>query len=168
MDKIDWIKDLVNAERKIEETGMVDMSIGLDDGHLKKETIKFLLDIKSLFIDSASVFNQMRGLNVGGVKIYGISNTEADFMLFRNGYKLLFAMKQPGKIQIRFAYQGASILPKTSQEGEPKLEDSNNEDILEAQWGCFGQLQWLHRSHPIDISYLVRYYLSRFIKESTK
>ena len=169
MDKMDWIKDLVSAERKIEETGMVDISIGLDDQYLKQETIKFLLNIKNLFIDSASVFNQMRGLSVGGVKIYGISNTESDFMLFRNGYKLLFSIKNPGVIRICFAYQRASIMPKTtSKDGQPKLQDTTNEDILEAKWGCFGQLQWMHRNHILDTSYLVRFYLSRFIKESAK
>ena len=168
MDKIDWIKDLVSAERKIEETGTFDMSVGLDSHHLQKETIKFLLNIKNLFVESASLFNQMRGLSVGGVKIYGISNTEADFMLFRNGYKLLFAIKSPGVIRIRFAYQGAGIVPQISKDGEPQLEDTSNEDILEAKWGCFGELQWIHHKHPINISYLVRYYLSRFIKESAK
>lgn len=165
MDKMDWIKDLVRAERKIEETGMFDLSVGLDDGHLKKETIKFLSEIKNIFVDSASLFNQMRGLSVGGVKIYGISKTEADFMLFRNGYKLLFSMKKPGVVCIRFAYQGASIVSKSDGS---KLEDTSNEDILEAKWGCFGQLKWMHRNHPVDIAYLVRYYLSRFIKESAK
>ena len=168
MNKMDWIKDLVMAERKIEETGMFDMSIGLDEDHLCRETIKFLLDIKSQFVDSASVFNQMRGLSVGGVKIYGISKTEADFMLFRNGYKLHFAMKHPGVISIRFAYQGASIMPGTTKKGSPQVEDSANEDTLEAKWGCFGELQWVHRNHPVNPAYLVRYYLSRFIKESAK
>ena len=168
MSEMDWIKDLVRAERKIEETGMFDLSVGLDDGHLRKETIKFLLKIKSLFVDSASIFNQMRGLSVGGVKIYGISKTEADFMLFRNGYKLLFCMKNPGVVAIRFAYQGTSILPKIAKETGVPVADTSNEDILEARWGCFGELQWVHRQHSINTTYLVRYYLSRFIKESAK
>ena len=168
MDKMDWIKDLVSAERKIEETGMVDISTGFDDKHLKQETIKFLLDIKNIFIDSASLFNQMRGLTVGGVKIYGISNTDADFMLFRNGYKLLFSMKKQGVVRICFAYQTTSIMPKNPKNGENKLQDTTNEDILEAKWGSFGQLRWTHRNQAIDIFYLVRYYLSRFIKESAK
>ena len=167
--KMDWIKDLVSAERKIEETGMLDISTGFDDKNLKQETTKFLLDIKNLFIDSASVFNQMRGLTVGGVKIYGISNTDSDFMLFRNGYKLLFSMKNPGAIRICFSYQTTSIMPKDPKDGQTsKLQDTTNEDILEAKWGSFGQLQWTHRNQTVDISYLVRYYLSRFIKESAK
>ena len=168
MDKMDWIKELVSAERKIEETGMVDISVAFDDKQLKQETIKFLLDIKNLFIDSASLFNQMRGLTVGGVKIYGISNTDADFMLFRNGYKLLFSMKKPGIVRICFAYQTTSIMPQNPKNEKNKLQDTTNEDILEAKWGSFGQLRWTHRHQTIDISYLVRYYLSRFIKESAK
>ena len=167
MGEMDWIRELVRAERKIEETGMVYMSTGLEEHTLKSETVTFLLNIKNLFVDSASLFNQMRGLSIGGVKIYGISNTEADFMLFRNGYKLLFSLKQPGTVSVRFAYQGTSIMPKTNRES-PRFQDTTNEDFLEAKWGPFGELQWIHRNQPINLRYLVKYYLSRFIKESTK
>ena len=46
MDKLSWIKDLVRAEQQMEESGMVDFSVGFDpDKHLFSETIHFLEDL---------------------------------------------------------------------------------------------------------------------------
>src|SRR5690606_40366489 len=106
MRDLDWIKDLVEAEQKLQESCMVDFTAGYNpDASLKDETIKFLNQIKELFIDYSTVFNKYRGLAVGGVKIYGISKTQADFMLFRNGFKLFFIMEKPGTETVRSQFQ---------------------------------------------------------------
>ena len=42
-------------------------------------------------------------------EIYGIANTHADFMLFRNGFKLIFSLKEPGAVSVRFHYVGAGF-----------------------------------------------------------
>ena len=165
MDKLSWIKDLVRAEQQMEESGMVDFSIGFDpDKHLFTETIHFLEDLKAVFVECATSFNQMKGTNLGRVKIYGISNTHADFMLFRNGFKLIFSMKEAGVIGIKYQYAGSNFV---SQQKSDELQ-MDDEDFLYAKWGPFGDLDWTYQEQPIKIDYLVRYYLTRFIRESSK
>lgn len=166
MDKLNWIKNLVTAEMQMEESGMVDFSQSFDpEEALFSETVGYLGDLKAAFVEAASAFNQLKGSTVGRIKIYGISNTEADFMLFRNGFKLIFSMIQPGKISIRFVHIGAAFV--TDQINDTN-SSSQREDLLESQWGAFGDLVWVYQNKEIKIEYLVRFYLSRFIRESAK
>ena len=165
MDKLRWIKDLVLAEQEMEETGVVDISAGFDpEENLKKETIEYLKELKVAFVEAASAFNQLKGSNLGNIKIYGISKTAADFMLFRNGFKMIFSMRQPGSVTIRFNHIGTNFIP-----GSPAAEpETSDEHSLKAIWGAFGDLSWQFQGKLIKIDYLVRYYMSRFVKESAK
>jgi hypothetical protein len=168
MDKLGWIKELVRAEQKMEESGVIEFGGGFDPQQLiVSESIQFLNLLKTAFVETASSFNQLKGSAVGRVKIYGISNTHADFMLFRNGFKLIFALKEPGVIGIRFHYVGSAFMPMgaASDDGQ---KVPTEEDLLQARWGAFGDLIWTYLEQPIKIDYLVRYYLTRFIRESAK
>jgi len=166
MDKITWIKDLVRAEQEMEESGMIDFSAGFDPQKLlSEESLHFLNDLKVCFVDSVTTFNQLKGSPLGRIKVYGISNTEADFMLFRNGFKLIFALKKPGTLSIRFHYVGANFVPGTNNK---ETEVEAGEELLIAKWGPFGDLVWTYNDQTLKIDFLVRYYLSRFIKESAK
>src|SRR5476649_809541 len=108
MDKIAWIKDLVRTEQKMEETGVVDFTSGFDPQQLLiSESVGYLNALKNAFVEAAASFNQLKASSVGRIKIYGISNTHADFMLFRNGFKLIFSLKEPGVVGIRFHFVGS-------------------------------------------------------------
>lgn len=166
MDKISWIKDLVRAEQEMEESGMIDFTAGFDPQKLlSEESLHFLNDLKVSFVDAVTNFNQMKGSPMGRIKIYGISNTEADFMLFRNGFKLIFSLKKPGTLSIKFHYVGASFVPGAQTK---ESEVDTGEELLIAKWGPFGDLVWTYNDQALKIDFLVRYYLSRFIKESAK
>ena len=168
MDKLSWIKELVRAEQKMEESGVVDFNVGFDPQQiLLTESVSFLNSLKTTFVEAASSFNQLKGSTVGRVKIYGISNTHADFMLFRNGFKLIFALREPGIVVIRFHYVGAGFVqvPAASDNG---TKVPGEEDHLTARWGAFGELDWTYQDQPVKVDYLVRYYLTRFIRESAK
>lgn len=166
MDKITWIKDLVRAEQEMEESGMIDFSAGFNPQKLlSEESLQFLNDLKVSFVDAVTTFNQLKGSPMGRIKIYGISNTEADFMLFRNGFKLIFGLKKPGTISIRFHYVGANFIPGANNKDE--APDQGEEGLI-AKWGPFGDLVWTYNEQPLKIDFLVRYYISRFIKESAK
>ncbi len=168
MDKLAWIKDLVRAEQKMEESGVVDFNFGFDPQQiLITESIEFLNNLKTAFVEAASAFNQLKGSSVGRIKIYGISNTHADFMLFRNGFKLIFSLKEPGVIGIRFHFVGAGFvqMPPASDNGAKVPPD---EDTLIARWGAFGDLVWTYQDQVVKIDYLVRYYMTRFVRESAK
>ena len=103
MDKLTWIKDLVRSEQQMEESGVIEVSTGFDpEKHLTNETILFLHSLKTDFVDASTAFNQMKSSPLGRIKVYSISQTQADFMLFRNGFKLIFSFKVPGTISMKF------------------------------------------------------------------
>jgi hypothetical protein len=167
-ERIDWIKELVRAEAEMEESGMVDFTAGFDpERELQHATHEFMNDLKTGFVESASTFNQLKASAVGRIKVYGISNTQADFMLFRNGFKLVFSVLRPGRVLIKFMHIGSSVIPGAVA-GEPTDRDLAGEDVLESRWGAFGDLVWTYRDHEVKLDHLVRYYLTRFIKESAK
>ncbi len=166
MEKMSWIKDLVLAEQQMEDSGMVDMSAGFDaERELEEATTDFLSDLKSAFIESASAFNQLKGSAVGTIKIYGISKTLSDFMLFRNGFKLIFSMKQPGIITASFNATSPHFVPGQTVAEAPPVGPV---DTLKARWGAYGELVWTSNDLEINVNYLVRYYVSRFVRESAK
>ena len=166
MEKINWIKDLVVAEQQMEDTGMVDMTAGFDPAsELEMATIEFLQDMKAAFIESSATFNQLKGSAVGTIKIYGISKTQADFMLFRNGHKLIFSLHQPGAITISFNSAAAHFVPGQNAADQPLPGAA---DIIKAQWGAYGELKWTSSDLEVNLDYLVRYYMVRFVKESAK
>ena len=166
MDKLGWIKDLVLSEQKMEESGMIDMNRGFDAKKiLQEKTIDYLQDLKSGFMEVPSAFNEMKGSTLGQIKIYGISNTIADFMLFRNGLKLIFSAKRAGEVIIRFTTVADSYIPSTQQNSQG---ETVGEDVLNASWGAYGQLVWKYKGHAVNLDYLVRYYMTRFIQESAR
>lgn len=163
--EMEWIKELVEAEQKMEESGIIDVTSTFDQNqNLEGESILFLNRLKDLFIDHTAIYNKMRGANVGGVKIYGISKTKADFMLFRNGFKLFFSLKRPGTISAKIHYHGSDMLAQQTE----ALDNIGNEDLIEARLGAFNEVIWTYQEQPINLEYLGRYYFSRFVKESTK
>lgn len=158
MSKIDWIKDLVYTETH----GVKNTEWGSDDDYqqeLQITTTSFLRQIKESFIDYISSFNQLRGLSTGGVKIYGIANTISDFMLFRNGYKLIFSSNIPGEIRIKFTHHNTNL----SISGE---DQDLSDTTLSARYGAFGEIIWTHKEQFVKLDYLAKYYLTLFTKKS--
>ena len=164
MGKLDWIRDLVRAEQQLESADMVDFSFGFDhEKALLEESVSFLEKLKENFVDYSVAFNQMKGVPLGNIKIYGIANTRADFMLFRNGMKLVFSMKKPGTIGISFHHQ-KGLLPGTGSE----TSAAASEETIEAQWGAYNELVWTTKNLRVNVDNMVRFYLSQFIRESAK
>ncbi|RYZ66183.1 MAG: hypothetical protein EOP09_13075 [Proteobacteria bacterium] len=174
MEKISWIKDLVKAEQQMEESGLVDMSFGFDPERvLVTETIQFLLALKTEFVDSSSTFNELKPSALGRIKIYGIAKTHADFMLFRNGFKMIFAMKAPGQISVRFNFIGTNYIPTPGTSNNDMGSSNANanvmeENIVEARWAAFEELVWMYKGQNVKLEFMVRHYMTQFIRESSK
>lgn len=174
MEKLDWIKDLVSAEEQMEESGLIDMSLGFDqDRALISETIQFLLQLKTEFVDAATCFNELKTSALGRIKIYGIAKTHADFMLFRNGFKMIFSMKNPGSISIRFNFIGSQLITTGAHSVNNMIKDSNlssshDEQTLDASWGPFGEIEWKFQGQNFKVPFLIRHYLRIFLQESAK
>lgn len=170
-DRIQWIRDLVRAEEQMEETGIVDLSVGIDSERaLVQETLNFLVQMKNQFIEASVAFNELKASALGRLKIYGIAKTPADFMLFRNGFKMIFSLKGPGAISIRFNFIGPSqYIPSQI----PTLQASSatsmmEEHLIVAKVGAFGDVSWTFNDQPIKLANVVRYHMTLFIKESSK
>ena len=172
-DKWSWIKDLVRSEEQMEETGIVDLAIGLDNERvLMNETLSFIEKIKNDLVEASNAFNQMKSSPLGTIKIYGIARTQSDFMLFRNGFKMIFSAKSPGVISIRFNFISPShFITKTTAPANSQAAAAStlmDEHIIEAQKGAFGDIEWCFQGKAVKISSIVKYHLSLFIKESAK
>jgi hypothetical protein len=168
-DRIGWIRDLVKAEEQMEESGIVDMGTGQDQERtMIQETLNYLQALKNEFIESATAFNELKASPLGRIKIYGIAKTHADFMLFRNGFKMIFSFRNPGQVSIRFNFIGPnympSQIPSVANTAAPMME----EHVLEAKFGPFQDLQWMFENQPVKMQAVVKHHLTLFIKESAK
>ncbi len=162
-----WIRELVSADDQIEKSVMIDMNLGLDTQRiLVSETIAYLLKLKTEFAEMAAHFNELKPTVLGRIKIYGIAKTHADFMLFRNGYKMIFSIKNAGLVGIRFHYVGNMAIPQPSQKENVTIV--MDEELLEAKWGAFEEVIWNYKNSTFKSEYLVRHYMTQFIKESSR
>ena len=162
MDKFSWIKDLVSADQQMEDAGIIDLNMGFDpECRLEDATVDFLNDLKLEFLKVISAFNQLSHSSLGPIRIYGIAKTKADFMLFRNGFKLIVSMRSGGVITISHHAGVTGHAP-----GQMGVTNDASPDILTAQVQAFGQLRWACNDQPVNLDYLIRHYVTRFVKSS--
>lgn len=163
---IEWIQELIRNEQQMENSGLVDFSPVINkDNLILSSSIEFLKELKTDFINNADIFNQLKGSTNGLIKVYGIAKTHADFMLFRNGYKLVFNMLNPGKIQITFHHLSSPFL-----NAHPATETNSAipNGTIDAAWGAFNEVRWVSDKKPVSNSHLVKFYLRTFVQNSTK
>ncbi len=161
MDKLDWIKDLVLEEQEKEQKGLVDLKFDLQKSvSIEKSTMQFLKQLRGAFGEAATAYNAMKREIPNQIKLYGVSNTACDFMLFRNNIQLIFSMIQPGVIQIYSTQLNASVLGAPIIEG--KKSPSGLVNVLKAQWGPF-DIQWTYEGQVFNLESLVKYYFTLFI-----
>ena len=168
-DRISWIRDLVRAEENMEETGIVEVGSKVDtDRLLIQESLSFLQSLKNEFVEVSSAFNELKSSPLGRIKIYGIAKTHADFMLFRNGFKMIFSLKSAGQISIRFNFIGPNYIPSQIPTAQRSNTPMMEEHIIEAKLGAFDDIQWTFQNQSVKLPNVVKYHLSLFVKESAK
>ena len=171
-----WIDNLAQAEIETQETGNIDAF-----GHLNAEkilhhhTISFLKELKNVFQASANRFNELRQDSRQTIKIYGIAQTDADFLVFRNSLKLVGSYVKAGQIEISFhTLSGGLFAPQkiTSATGKntvpkpPGSLDDTKGDLLDIELGPFNEAYWTFKGIRVDASAIARFYLTEFIKNS--
>ena len=168
-DRIGWIKDLVRAEENMDENGIVEIAeVSDQDRFILLETLNYLNQMKAEFIEAANNFNELKTSAIGRIKVYGIAKTPADFMLFRNRYKMIFSIKEPGQISIRFNFIGPSFISSQIPTAQSSTAPVMEEHVIESQPMAFGDCQWTFRGQPVRMAALVKFHLTLFVKESTK
>jgi len=154
VDKFSWIKDLVTADQQMEVAGVVDFGCGEDPALLLEDaSVDFLQDLKLEFLKVISAFNQLSGSTIGPIRVYSIAKTKADFMLFRNGAKLIFSLQNGGGVVV--AHQMGSI-----------SDEELSRHCLTPEPIAFGQLRWTYQGHIVETDYLIKFYMSQFVRAS--
>ena len=135
MEKLDWIKDLLLEEQDKEVKGLVDLNIDTQPAtSLKKASIYFLRSLKQSFTEAAEIYNGFRQNVSNQIKVYGVSKTDSDFMLFRNNVQLIFALREPGLIQV-YSSQLNTALVGGSEQGAPPASILNHS--IRARMGAY-------------------------------
>ncbi|MEW6055438.1 MAG: hypothetical protein AB1540_02400 [Bdellovibrionota bacterium] len=160
---MDWIHELAKNEINPEAANIFNAVNQFDPKQIIEEsTIEFLESLRELFTTYARVFNSYSEGNnkFSDMKIYGITNTAADFMLFRNNVKLVFANTAHGIINSTFTQH---VRDDLSVDGTKSLKQS--QDIL-AQMGPFMDVSWTYQGEKVNPQRLVKYYFVEFIRAS--
>lgn len=164
-----WIQELVESENLIEHDGIVESPEEMTEEQvLLHESVRYLMNLKTEFQDVAVAFNEIKGDVPGLIKVYGIAKTHSDFMLFRHGYKLVVSLRAAGVISVRMNFVPMSYVPATTTPEAYKEKAIGEDCLIEARYGAFGEIHWVHKNIPVNPNYLVKYFFSLFVKESTR
>ena len=173
-DNLQWLQRLAHDEVTMEEKGFVDYTGDLSHEFMIEEsTLSLLNDLKSKFENYIDIFNAVRNNNTGLnlIKIYRISNTSADFMIFRNGVKLVVSNSETGVVNISFANHTRNAMyfsAGATSDHRPTSPFARSGDSLIAQIGPFGDVAWLYKGEKINLDQIARFYLTEFIKQSVR
>lgn len=163
-----WIESLAIEEISMEESGVINFSEHLNPTQLLEEnSINFMEEIKERFEVYVTKFNEYRSQspNAPLIKIFKISNTINDFMIYRNSLKLIVARRSDDTISIGFlSNTGGVFAARLNFE----TEATEKMHLIKASVGPFNKITWTFKGQPLDIDSLVRHYLSEFIKHSAK
>lgn len=157
-DDLGWIHELAKNEINPDPNSAINGISSLDPKQLIEEsTIQYLEELRDLFTAYAKAFNSYSENNArfSDAKIFGITNTPADFMVFRNNVKLVFANTAHGIISATFTQH--------SPDGQNTQKQSH--DII-AQMGPFMDVSWTYQGEKVNPERLVKYFFVEFAKAS--
>ena len=167
MDKISWIQDIVEAEKDSQKSHDIDSKIHREKPViLEEETQLFLTKIRLEIEDVASAFNELKDPDSNELKIYNLALPKKDFMLFRNGYKLIFKIVKAGQINVSFQFTRTHFVPINSDGIKEQHTEEVSNDDLEAFWGAFNAITWKCRGLDIKFEELIHYYMNQFLLKS--
>ena len=163
-----WIHDLAKAELHPEAEALLQLGKDLDPQQLVEESsLEFLTELKASFVDYLHTFNAYSesGQKFAELKIYGIAQTAADFMIFRNQIKLLVSNTAHGVISFSFSRH---VRGGVSVDGRA---DSSHQDLgqpqdLVAQVGPFRDVYWTFQGEKVTAQQVARFYFSEFVRTS--
>jgi hypothetical protein len=170
-----WIHELAKNELHPDANHPLNAIHQLDANQLIEEnTVEILNHLKGLFSEYARVLNSYSetGSKFSEIKIYGITNTSADFMIFRNNVKMIFANTTPGIISISFNQHIRSDLVDSSSLQRQNVTDSETEKFVSqpkeiiASVGPFLDIHWTFQGEIVDWTKLVKFYFAEFVRRS--
>lgn len=157
-----WLKRLVENEAELLRSGSGDFLSHQDHRKVVEDsTVEFMNELKEEFVACVDLFNAYRGGShlPNSVKIFNISNTAADFIVFRNTLKLVVSNPALGVINFAFVNRSNTFSKapvKTKREGY---------DLI-AQLYPFNDLAWTFHGERVNVEAVVRYLFTEFVKSS--
>jgi hypothetical protein len=164
-----WVEKLALEEINLEESGIVKINEHLDPNILLEEaSINYMDKLRDTFEVHINKFNELRGNPISGqnIRIFKISNTVNDFMLFRNSLRLIFARKSNDIISVGFLGVNKEIT--SPRLGSFDYGQNPGSHEIKASLGPFNTIRWTFMGDTFSIDSLVKYYLSEFIRNSAK
>lgn len=166
---VNWIESLAMEEVNMEESGIIRFNDHLNTQALLEESsLQFMNKLKDRFEFYVSLFNQYRSNrdNSRAIKVFRISNTVNDFILFRNSLKLIVARRAPDVLSIGFLSNNGGLFAA-------RLANENNQSVhaiheIKAHVGPFNNISWRFQGELVETEPLVKYYLTEFIKNSSR
>lgn len=175
-----WVETLAMEELSMDHSGVVHLDNHLDPAHFLEESSLNLMDhMRDLFEVYIHSFNQCRAQRHGGgttssmistdqqslIKIFKISNTVNDFLLYRNSLKLIVSRKSIDLIILQFlSNAGGTFGARMPADQIAKLGG----DEIKAFLGPFNEVSWTYQNQLVKIESLVKHYLSEFIRHSAR
>lgn len=153
-----WIHEMVRAESSPEADALYQITqTSAPQQAIEESTVDFLTDLRGYFQEYVRVFNTLSegGKKFSEIKIFNLTQGAADFMLYRNGIKLIIANTTHGVIQLSYdkhVISGASVGDLTIPQAEELL----------AQIGAFGSVHWMYRSEKVLSEQVAKYFFGEF------
>ncbi len=162
-DSSGWIHDLTRVEISPEAEALYQLNrTAAPNQAIEESTVDFLTDLRAYFQEYVRAFNSFSeaGKKFSEIKIFNLTQGAADFMLYRNGVKLIVANTAHGVIQFSYdQHASANIANKTD------LLIPQPEEIL-AQMGAFGVIRWTYRSESVESDQVSKHFFSEFVRTS--
>lgn len=152
-----WAAQLAYHERKLEKEGTVDYGLPFRRQELLVDRTKeYARVLQSTFRKYIEIFNQARQSPAHAMQLYKVSRTEEDFLLFRNGVKLIVSAQHAGKISFSF---NQFLTPLSQNQTQAHIE-------IDAVWGPFDQLHWTYKGERVQLLDIVRYFIAELAFQS--
>jgi len=151
-----WIENLALEEIGIDDTGIIHLgTLNTPEYTLEESSILLMQQLRDLFETHILHFNRYRGDDAIGahIKIFKISQTINDFMLFRHSLRLLVTRKSHSCIQLAF------LGPHHASEHCVELQ---------AHLGPFNTIVWSYQGEAFSLQALTKFFLTEFIIQSIK
>lgn len=163
----DWIKRLVRSEAEMLKTGTADFFSHQD--HRKvvaQSTVEFMRELKAEAVRCVDLFNAYRGGAhlQNSIKVFHVADTQADFILFRNGLKLAVTNKALGIIKFTFVSR-QNPFQKNAGKAHAMKNKSDGYELI-AQLYPFNELAWTFQGERVQPRTVIRYMVTEFIKSS--
>jgi hypothetical protein len=153
-----WIHEIARVETSPEAEALFQMTQGAGpEQAIEESTVDFLTDLRADFQEYVRVFNSLSegGKKFGEIKIFNLTQGAADFMLYRNGIKLIVANTTHGVIQ--FSYD------RHAGTGQAVATVPQADELL-AQAGPFGTVAWTYRSEKVECEQVSKHFFSEFTR----